>query len=81
MVSAKSTSSKLRISLKGEKVAFVNATLPRHEVDYSHKTTIKLGTLVVDIPKTKNKNEFIQEINRSNIISCTDTGVWEIAPV
>ena len=81
MVSAKSSSSKIRLSLKGDEVAFVNATLPKHTVKYSSKTNIKLGYQNVEIPSTQNKEEFIKRVNESNIISCTETGVWEIAPV
>jgi len=81
MVYAKSTKSKLRLSLKGNEVAFLNATLPKHEVNYSSEAKITLGNTTTVIPKTQNKEEFITQINNSNILNCTDTGVWKISPV
>jgi len=68
------------ITLHG-KIALRDIAVPEHHVPYSSETKVTLGQQTATIPETHSKEEFIAEVNKTKIISCVDTGRWEVAPL
>ena len=69
------------ISVLSDKIAFKSAKLPKHVVSYCSETTISLGQEVFTVKEAATKEELVQNVNASGIISCVDDGEWNVGPL
>ena len=66
--------------VSGKKLALVSALIPNEHKDYCKGGTVSLGSEKFQLPVCKSKQDFIDNINKSNIVHVKDQGTWQVAP-